>query len=144
MEYMIRPIDYCEYDDLINLWGRSGLTYRPHGRDSRETMQVEFQRAETAILGMYDGEKMIGAVIAAHDGRRGWINRLAIDPDCRGQGLAGQLIAESEAFLFGCGMKIIAALIEEENLPSISAFRKAGYIYGENILYFSKRTSQDV
>ncbi len=144
MEYLIRPIEYCEYDDLINLWGRAGLTYRPNGRDARETMRVEFQRAETAILGMYDGEKMIGAVIASHDGRRGWINRLAIDPDYRGQRLAGKLIAESEAFLFDSGIKIIAALIEEENLPSISAFRKAGYIFGENILYFSKRTSKDV
>ena len=144
MEYMIRPIEYCEYDDLINLWGRAGLTYRPNGRDSREAMQAEFHRPETRIYGMYDGEKMIGAVLATSDGRRGWINRLAIDPDYRGKGLAGELIAEGESFLFGLGLKIIACLIEEENLPSISAFSKAGYIFGENILYFSKRTSKDV
>jgi len=71
------------------------------------------------------------------------MNRLAIDPDYRGRGLAGWLIKEAENFLSGFGIKVMAALIEDENLPSISAFQKAGYIHGENILYFSKRSSSE-
>jgi len=106
-------------------------------------MSSEFGRAETCILGIYDGDKLIGSIIGTSDGRRGWMNRLAIDPDYRGRGLAGWLIKEAENFLSGFGIKVMAALIEDENLPSISAFQKAGYIHGENILYFSKRSSSE-
>ncbi|SYZ74317.1 Acetyltransferase [Candidatus Zixiibacteriota bacterium] len=143
MDYLIRPLHESDYDDLIALWNRSGLSHRPQGRDSREKMAREFGREETAFIGMFDGDKMIGVVLATSDGRRGMINRLAIDPDYRGKGLAGQLIREGEDFLHRLGIKVIAALIEDENLPSISAFQKAGYKLHDDILYFSKRTSPE-
>ncbi len=142
MEYLIRPLDSNDYDDLIFLWNRSGLSHRPQGRDAREKIAAEFKREETAFIGMFDGETMIGAVLATSDGRRGMINRLAIDPDYRGKGLAGKMIKEAEDFLHKQGIKVIAALIEDENLPSISAFQKAGYKLHDSILYFSKRTSE--
>jgi ribosomal protein S18 acetylase RimI-like enzyme len=141
MEYLIRPLTINDYDDLINLWRRSGLTHRPAGRDSRESMSVEFKRSESCFLGMYDREKLIGSIIGTYDGRRGWMNRLAIDPDYRGLGLAGKMVREAEEFLSRLGARVIAGLIEEENTPSISAFRKAGYQLHPNILYFSRRTS---
>jgi len=143
MEYPIRHLKETDYDDLIHLWRRAGLTHRPHGRDSLQSMSAEFSRAETCILGMYDGSEMIGSIIGTSDGRRGWLNRLAVDPDYRGKGLAGILIKDAENFLRGFGIKVIAALIEDENLPSISAFQKENYICGENILYFSKRSSPE-
>lgn len=143
MDYPIRHLKEADYKEMIRLWQRAGLTHRPHGRDSYASMSSEFARAETCILGMYDGDRLIGAIIGTSDGRRGWMNRLAIDPDYRGKGLAARLIKDAENFLSGFGVKVMAVLIEDENLPSISAFQKAGYIYGEKILYFSKRSSSE-
>ncbi len=144
MEYPIRHLRESDYEDLIGLWQRAGLTHHPQGRDSYESMSAEFARGDTCFLGMYDGGRLIGSIIGTSDGRKGWLNRLAVDPEYRGKGLAGELIKEAENFLHGFGIKVLAALIEDENLPSISAFQKAGYIYGENILYFSKRASGDI
>ncbi len=144
MEYAIRPISSDEYDALVSLWGRCGLTYRPRGRDSFENMKKEFERMETIFLGMYDEGKMIGAIIGTSDGRKGWINRLAIDPDYRGKGLAGKLIAQCEEHLHDMGLKIIACLIEDWNTPSLSAFTKAGYSVYDGVLYLSKRESEEV
>lgn len=143
MDYLIRPLDATDYDDLIALWDRSGLPYRPRGRDSRDAIANEVKRMETCFLGMFDGDKMIGAIIGTSDGRKGWINRLAIDPDYRGKRLAGFLIEECEKALREQGLKVIAALIEEENLPSIAAFKRAGYHYHPDIYYFSKRETDD-
>ena len=143
MDYLIRPLDHTDYDDITSLWDRAGLPYRLQGRDSREAMTMEFKRMETAFIGMYDGERLIGAVIATSDGRKGWINRLAIDPDYRGKRLAAVLIDESERFLKDQGIKVVAALIEDENLPSIAAFEKSGFIYHPDIFYFSKRESEE-
>ncbi|MEW6015428.1 MAG: GNAT family N-acetyltransferase [Candidatus Zixiibacteriota bacterium] len=143
MNYLIRPLDASDYDNLIALWDRSGLPYRPRGRDSREAIAAEVKRMETCFLGMFDGARMIGAIIGTSDGRKGWINRLAIDPDYRGRRLAGVLIEECEKSLREQGLKVIAALIEDENLPSIAAFKRAGYHYHPEIFYFSKRETDD-
>lgn len=143
MNYLIRQLDASDYDNLIALWDRSGLPYRPRGRDSREAIAAEVKRMETCFLGMFDGARMIGAIIGTSDGRKGWINRLAIDPDYRGRRLAGVLIEECEKSLREQGLKVIAALIEDENLPSIAAFKRAGYHYRPEIFYFSKRETDD-
>jgi len=143
MQYKIRKLTIDDYDELIALWKRSDLSHRPKGRDSRESMKPEMERDGTFFLGMFDGEKMIGSILGSSDGRKGWINRLAVDPDYRGKGLAGILIEECEKRLYALGIKVFAALIEGDNKPSETAFSKAGYTYGEDIKYYSKRFSDD-
>ncbi|UCD17808.1 MAG: GNAT family N-acetyltransferase [Candidatus Zixiibacteriota bacterium] len=139
--YPIRHLDLSDYDGLIRLWQICGLDHRPKGRDSREAMAGDFARAETCVLGMHDDNRLIGSIIGSSDGRKGWINRLAVDPDYRGRDLGGLLISACEDFLHGLGIRVIAALIEDENTPSMTAFAKAGYEAWENIVYFSKRPS---
>jgi ribosomal protein S18 acetylase RimI-like enzyme len=143
MTYPIRQLNIDDYQELLQLWRRCELSHRPKGRDSYEKMAKEFKRHETCILGMFDGDKMIGSIIGSSDGRKGWINRLAIDPDYRGQELAGILIEECEDFLHKLGLKLIAALIEANNDPSFKAFKKAGYIFANGVTYCSKRTSAE-
>ena len=143
MQYPIRKLTIDDYDNLISLWERSELSHRPKGRDSREALEPEMERRETIFLGMFDGEKMIGSVIGNSDGRKGWINRLAVDPDYRGKGLAGILIDECEKYLYDLGLKVIAALIEGDNKSSEAAFQKAGYSYAKDIKYYSKRSSAE-
>lgn len=143
MDYPIRHLDSSDYDAIISLWSRAGLKYRPKGRDSREAMESEFARAETCFFGMFDGDTMIGVIVGTSDGRKGWINRLAVDPEYRGHGLAAHLIRAAEDFLYGLGIRVISALIEDWNTPSLSAFEKAGYEFYEDIIYGSKRLSED-
>jgi ribosomal protein S18 acetylase RimI-like enzyme len=143
MEYRIRPLEISDYENIIRLWQICGLPYRPNGRDSFEAMKKEFRRSETCFFGLYDEDKLVGTVIGSSDGRKGWINRLAIDPDYRGQKLAHRLIKECEDFFCSLGISVIACLIEDINTPSLSAFRNAGYIISNEILYCSKRPSQE-
>ena len=83
-------------------------------------------------------------MVGSYDGRKGWINRLAIDPDHRRQGIGQLLIARIEKSLTEKGARIIAALVEASNLKSISLFEKLGYVADNGILYLSKRESEDV
>jgi ribosomal protein S18 acetylase RimI-like enzyme len=143
VQYSIRDLDVSDYEQLIDLWRRSGLDHRPKGRDNLKSMRPEFEREETCILGMFDGDRLIGSVIGSSDGRKGWINRLAVDPRYRGMELSQALIAECEKFLHLLGLKVIAALIEGENPASRKAFVKADYVYANKVSYYSKRTSED-
>jgi GNAT superfamily N-acetyltransferase len=142
-EFPIRPLIIDDYEAMIALWEKAELSHRPKGRDAGEEVAAQLKRDDLRILGMFDEEKLIGTILCSSDGRRGWINRLAVDPDYRRKGLSQRLIEASEDFLRSLGLKVIAALIEDYNEASIAAFKKAGYLYGQDIMYFSKRSSWD-
>ena len=143
MKYDIRTLTIADYDDLIRLWQMANLPCRPTGRDSREAIAKEMLRRETCFLGMFDNDKLIAAVLGTSDGRKGWINRLAVAPEYRRQGLAEKLIKECENFLNKLGLKVLAALIEGDNQPSFAVFEKSGYKFAKHIAYYSKRSSPD-
>lgn len=135
----IEPLNIADYDELINLWKRAGLPYDAEERDNRASIERQIFDPVVEILVLRDEDKMIGSVIASSDGRKGWINRLAVDPDYRGRRLAARLLERAEEFLIGKGLTIIAALIEDENFPSMAAFRRAGYEGWDKIVYFRKK-----
>jgi ribosomal protein S18 acetylase RimI-like enzyme len=143
MQKEIRKLTIEDYDDLIRVWADAGLTYRPRGRDHKDRIAEQMNRSDTAFIGLFEGGRLLAVGLATYDGRRGWINRVAVDPDYRRQGLAGEIIRECEVFLESLGADIIASLIEDYNLPSMALFQKHGYLYSEDVNYFSKRKSED-
>lgn len=138
MDSDIRRLTIDDYDEIIRVWADAGLSTRPNGRESREKFAIEMADPNVAVFGLYENDRMIGVGIANWDGRRGWINRVAVDPDERGRGLGVQLIRACEEFLVSRGALVMAALIEEVNTPSMSCFEKAGYNCLPEIKYFSK------
>lgn len=143
MDKTIRRLTAEDYDEMIRVWSVSGLPFKPNGRESRAMVAAEIAREQCAFFGTFDGDKMVALVIANYDGRRGWINRLAVDPDYRHLGLAAELLEKGEEFLHRYGDVIICALIEEMNLPSMGLFKKNGFVCLKEITYWSKRPRPD-
>jgi len=140
----IRTLSIANYKAITNLWSRAKLPFRPKGRDSKKAMATQMKADPDFFLGAYEGGKLIGAVIITCEGRKGWINRLAVDPDYRHQGLAKALIAECERILRKRDIRLFCALIDDDNAPSKKLFKKCGYIEHHDIIYFSKRDSEEV
>jgi ribosomal protein S18 acetylase RimI-like enzyme len=129
-----------DYDDLLALWDKSGLPYDKDDRDSREKIERQLFDDHIFILTMKTDEgRLIGSVIGSSDGRKGWINRLAIDPDYRGHRLGQRLLEKCEELLRESGVEIFAALIEDANFPSMALFRRSGYEGWDKIVYFRKK-----
>ena len=140
---MIRSLVQKDHDDLVTLWEESGLSYRPKGRDSKELLQKQIEENHDLYLGAFSNDKLIGCVIATFDGRKGWINRLAVSPEYRRQGIGQQLIDAAEKALKKRGATVIGVLIFDTNTPSLNLFEKMGYTIHDNILYVSKRDSEE-
>lgn len=135
----IRGLTVASYDQIIALWRRAGLPYKSRGRDRKESVQTEIRAHPDFFIGAFDDEALIGVVVVSCDGRKGWINRLAVDPAHRRKGIAQALINEAEKVLRKHGIKIYCALIEDHNIGSMQLFEKCGYTVHRDVLYFSKR-----
>lgn len=139
--HKIKLRDLCidDYDDLIRLWDEAELPYKLDGRDKRENIDRELAGTAAIFLVAEIDGKLIGSIFATHDGRKGWINRLAVAPAHRRKGLAARLVQEVEKKLYDKGIEIIACLIEDWNKSSMEAFQKMGYKRHNDIIYLSKR-----
>ncbi len=139
----IRSLSGAEYDAVIELWKRAGLPFKPQGRDSKGHMSKELRENPDLFLGAFEEGELIGAIVGTEDGRKGWINRLAVLPGHRRQGVARALIASCEKALRKRGRNIICTLVED-NPESLELFKKAGYIKHYDIFYLSKREDEEV
>ncbi len=133
-----------DYDDLVALWRDAGLPYRPKGRDSKGSVENQMEHDPEFFLGAFLDDRLVGSVIVTFDGRKGWINRLAVAPGSRRKGVARVLIERAELALRKRGAEVIAALVESENSPSLALFEESGYRVHHDIVYLSKRDSEDV
>ena len=132
-------------DDVLRLWRDAGLPIRPAGRDSREALTAQMALPYCRFIGARNERGgLVGAVIATHEGRKGWINRLAVETGWRRGGIARRLIEACEAWLFAQGVPIVAALVEGYNHPSQALFSACDYERDDTLVYFRKVRGPDV
>ncbi len=141
----IRTLTIKDYDAMVELWKRAGLPFKPRGREEERMIEKQMKAFPEFFIGAFHEDKLVGVVIGSYDGRmKGWINRLAVDPACRQQGIAQQLISHVEEALEKRGAAIFGALVETLNEESVKLFQKMGYIAHREILYITKRKNQEV
>ena len=143
-EIKLRELRIGDYDALIKLWEKSQLPYKPKGRDRRDKIKHELKSSNTIFYVAECDGQIIGSIFGTHDGRKGWINRLAVHPEYRGRGIARKLVTRVEEDLNNMGIDIIACLVEGWNHDSIRAFKAMGYSEFEDIVYFTKRKYPEV
>jgi len=142
-EVTIRVLTLDDYDRWMSVWQRAGLhSVRASGRDSREAFARQFASGTHTMLGLELAEELVGVVLVTHDGRKGWINRLAILPEHRRRGYAARLVTEAERVLHALGITVFAALIEPGNDASLALFQELGYTeFPDGMHYVTKRDS---
>ncbi|NWF87660.1 GNAT family N-acetyltransferase [Candidatus Bathyarchaeota archaeon] len=140
----MRKLTIDNYGELIELWSKARLPFKPKGRDSKKAITAQMKANPEFFLGAFANNHLVGVAILSCDMRKGWINRLAVDPTYRRLGIAKALIAESEKILRRYGVKIFCSLIEDYNVASKNLFKKCGYVEHRDIIYFSKRDSDEI
>lgn len=120
------------------LWAQAGLLFRPEGRDSEETFARELETTGTFLLGAFEGDELVGVALGTDDGRKGWINRVAVRPDRRRSGLGRRLIRACEQILAERGIGLVACLVEEGNQASLDLFAGEGYEIRRDVVYLRK------
>ncbi len=87
----IRDFTMEYHDGALALWRRDthiGLS----SADSREAMEAFLRRNNGLSKVMICEGRLIGAVLCGHDGRRGYVHHLYVEPDHRRDGMATLLV----------------------------------------------------
>ena len=98
MGYHIRPMTIDDFEEVTTLWSRTeGLSLSED--DSRDRLTVYLSRNPgLSFVAFMDGQ-LVGTVLCGHDGRRGVLRHLAVTEQCRGSGIARELVNRSIAEL---------------------------------------------
>ena len=140
----VRRLTISDYDRMVEIWRSAGLPFKPKGRDSRSEIKKQMEATPDLFLGAEESGRLVGIIIASTEVRKGWLNRIAVIPEERGKGIAKTLTRSAEKALRKRGIKIIGLLIQKDNIASINLAKKMGYKEHPDILYMTKRDSDDV
>ena len=114
LPFTTRELRITDYDAAIALWKRVEGVEVAEG-DSREEVARYLLRNRGLSRVAEDGRALIGALLCGHDGRRGFIYHLAVDPARHRQGIGHRLVDESLAGLRKHGLKRVLILVATDN-----------------------------
>jgi ribosomal protein S18 acetylase RimI-like enzyme len=121
----LRNFQLEDYDAVAALWREAGLHLNKS--DSRAGIARKLERDADVFLVAEDEGTIIGAVMGAYDGRRAWVNHLAVAVAYRGHGLGRRLIEEMERRLRAKGCDKVNLLIEPANADVQEFYQQLGY-----------------
>ena len=88
----IRVMTIGDYEKVYGLW----RTIRGFGirsvDDSREGIERFLRRNPTTSITAWDGEELIGAILCGHDGRRGCLYHVCVNPAYRRRGIGKAMV----------------------------------------------------
>jgi ribosomal protein S18 acetylase RimI-like enzyme len=125
----VRPAGLADLPAVLALWARarSAAASTP---DTPETVQRLLARDPGALLVAVVADPpgaIVGAVIAAWDGWRGNVYRLAVDPAHRRRGIALALVRTGERRLAAQGARRVTALVAHDEADAVGLWAAAGY-----------------
>jgi ribosomal protein S18 acetylase RimI-like enzyme len=117
MEPVIRPARDEDLPAVLSLWRRAGA--EPSHTDDIRSLRLLVAHDPGALLIAEADGQIVGSVIAAWDGWRGSVYRLAVAPELRRRGLGGRLVSEAENRLAALGaVRLQAIVVESEPLAT--------------------------
>lgn len=133
----IRPFQAADYDMAASLWRE----VFPHNRDlsdSRAYVCVFLHRNPGLSFVAVAGGRVVGAVLAGHDSRRGYVYHLGVLPAFRNIGIGAALLGEVEKALAAAGIVKLHLFVWQDNRGACDFYRRRGYQRREDIAVFSK------
>ena len=121
-----RDFSIDDYDAVLQLWQMVEGLEVAEG-DDREGIAQFLARNPGLSRVATDGSKVVGVIMCGHDGRRGHIYHVAVDPAYRRYGLGKRLVQEGLDGLHRLGVLRAIILVADCNLGGAEFWKRAGW-----------------
>ncbi|EJL6400104.1 GNAT family N-acetyltransferase [Vibrio navarrensis] len=138
----IRQMDISDYDSVMTLWGQTeNLALKD--ADSRASIAAYLTKNPGLSFVAIDGQDIVGAVLVGTDGRRGYLQHLAVDLHYRGQKIAQRLVQSATEALAQQGIAKTHLFVLSNNLSAQDFYLKLGWQARDEIRMFSFNSSDN-
>lgn len=124
----IRPIAAGEEAAVIALWHACGLT-RPWNDPAQDLAFARGKSNSDVLVGLLD-DCIVASAMVGHDGHRGTMYYVSVDPARRGRGYGRQMVAVAEAWLEERGVWKANLLVRKGNEAVLGFYDGLGYETG--------------
>jgi len=131
----ITAIEDAEIPEVIALWRRCDST-RPWNDPASDIALARRGTNSTVLLGRHDGA-LVASVLVGHDGHRGWVYYLTVDPECRYAGFGRAIMNAAEEWLRARGIAKLQLMVRKENTEVHAFYQSIGY-YNQETVTFAK------
>jgi N-acetylglutamate synthase len=121
-----REFSINDYEAAVELWHRVKGIEIAEG-DDRESVAQFLARNPGLSRVAIDGSATVGVALCAHDGRRGHIYHLAVDPAYQGRGLGKRMLDECLEGLRRTGVKRVIIMVADDNPRGRGFWRRSGW-----------------
>ena len=127
----IRPIADGEEGAVIALWQACGLT-RPWNDPAQDLAFARGKDSSDVLVGLLEG-RIVASVMVGHDGHRGAMYYVSVDPSHRSLGFGRQIIAAAEGWMRERGVWKANLLVRTGNEAVLAFYEELGYARGSSV-----------
>jgi ribosomal protein S18 acetylase RimI-like enzyme len=131
----IAEIGDSDLADVITLWRRAGLV-REWNDPTGDIALARRDGNATVLLGRDEGAAA-ASVLVGHDGHRGWVYYVSVDPDHRAKGYGRAIMQAAEDWLRARGIQKLQLMVRGDNAQVHAFYESIGY-YDQNRTTFAK------
>lgn len=129
----ISPIVDDDVPAVIAMWERCELT-RPWNDPAGDIALARRGHNATILVGRHN-DTIVASVMVGHDGHRGWVYYVAVDPDHRGREYGRTIMAAAEDWLRQRGIVKLMLLVRSDNAKVQAFYETLDYVEQDRILY---------
>ena len=133
--FNIRKMQILDYENIYALWLSCKGMGLNNVDDSKDGIKKFLDRNPDTCFIAEVNKKIVGVIMAGHDGRRGFIYHTAVHPEYRRQGIARKLVESAMNALKECGINKVALVVFAKNQDGNCFWEKIGFTVRDDLVY---------
>ena len=132
----VTSIEDADVAEVIRLWQRAGLV-REWNDPAGDIALARKDGNATVLLGRDGSGAVVASVLVGHDGHRGWVYYVSVDPDHRLKNYGREIMTSAEDWLRARGIVKLQLMVRGDNAKVHAFYESIGY-YDQQRTTFAK------
>ena len=139
-EARIRELKPADLEAVIRLWRRSPGVGLDADSDNPPALRLYLKRNPGTSFVAVAGNRIVGAVLCGHEGRRGYLGHLAVDRRWRRHGIGLALAEKCLKALKARRIPKCNIIVFGKNRSGLRFWKAAGWVARRDLVFMQKKT----